>query len=50
MIKENNKISRKNIAISLGISERTVTKYIKNIPNIKYIRKGKGSYWELSDL
>ena len=40
MIKEDNRVSRKGIAMILGVSEKTITRYIKNIPNIKYVGKG----------
>jgi len=49
MIKEDNKVSRKDIAMILGVSEKTITRYIKEIPNIKYVGKGKNGYWELND-
>ncbi len=47
MIKEDNKVSRKDIAMILGVSEKTITRYIKEIPNIKYVGKGKKGHWEL---
>ena len=50
MIKEDNKASRKDIAMILGVSEKTITRYIKEIPNIKYVGKGKNGHWELNDL
>ena len=49
MIKEDNKVSRKDIAMVLGVSEKTITRYIKEIPNIKYVGKGKNGHWELND-
>jgi putative DNA-binding protein len=49
MIKEDNKVSRKDIAMILGVSEKTITRYIKEIPNIKYVGKGKNGHWELND-
>ena len=50
MIKEDNKVSRKDIAMILGVSKKTITRYIKEIPNIKYVGKGKNGHWELNDL
>ncbi len=47
MIKEDNKVSRKDIAMILGVSEKTITRYIKEIPNIKYVGKGKNGHWEV---
>lgn len=49
MIKEDNKVSRKDIAMILGVSEKTITRYIKEISNIKYVGKGKNGHWELND-
>ena len=49
MIKEDNKVSRKDIAMILGVSKKTITRYIKEIPNIKYVGKGKNGHWELND-
>ena len=49
MIKEDNKVSRKDIAMILGVSEKTITRYIKEIPKIKYVGKGKNGHWELND-
>ena len=49
MIKEDNKVSRKDIAMILGVSEKTITRYIKEIANIKYVGKGKNGHWELND-
>ena len=49
MIKEDNRVSRKCIAMILGVSEKTITRYIKDIPNIKYNGKGKNGHWEAGD-
>lgn len=49
MIKEDNKVSRKDIAMILGVSEKTITRYIKEIPNLSYIGKGKNGYWKLDE-
>ena len=39
----------KDIAMILGVSEKTITRYIKEIPNIKIVGKGENGYWELND-
>ena len=49
IIKKNNRVSRKYLAEILGVSEKTITRYIKEIPNIKYVGKGKNGHWELND-
>ena len=47
MIKGDNRVSRKDMAMELGVSEKTITRYIKEIPNIKYAGKGKNGRWEV---
>lgn len=49
IIKENNKVSRKEMGKLLNISEKTVTRYIKEIKNIKYIGVGKNGHWEINE-
>lgn len=49
MIKEDNKVSRKDMAMTLGVSEKTITRYIKEFHNIKYVSKGKNGHWELNE-
>ena len=47
MIKNDSKVSRKFMAETLGVSEKTITRYIKEIPNIQYVGKGKNGHWEV---
>ena len=47
MIKEDNKVSRKDIAMVLGVSEKTITRYIKAIPSVRYVGKGKNGHWKV---
>ena len=47
MIKEDNRVSRKEIAMILGVSEKTITRYIKEIPYIKYVGKAKNGHREV---
>ena len=49
MIKKDSKVSRKFMAETLGVSEKTITRYIKEIPNIRYVGKGKNGHWEVGD-
>jgi len=44
MIKEDNRVSRKDIAMILGVSEKNITRYIKEIPDIKYVGKGENGH------
>lgn len=47
IIKNDIKVRRKNIALIIGVSEKTITRYIKEITDIKYVGKGKNGHWEL---
>ena len=47
IIKKDSKVSRKFMAETLGVSEKTITRYIKDIPNIRYVGKGKNGHWEV---
>lgn len=47
MIKKDSKVSRKFMAETLGVSEKTITRYIKEIPSIRYVGKGKNGHWEV---
>lgn len=49
IIKENNKVSRKEMAKILNVGEKTVTRYIKEIKNIKYVGVGKNGHWEINE-
>lgn len=49
IIQNDIKVSRKNIALILGVSEKTITRYIKEITGIKYVGKGKNGHWELNE-
>jgi predicted HTH transcriptional regulator len=46
-IKSNNKIRLNEIAIEAGVSERTIRRYIKSMPNVKYIGSGYSGHWEI---
>ncbi len=47
MIEKDHRVSRKYMAETLGVSEKTITRYIKSISNIKYVGKGKNGHWEV---
>ena len=49
IIKKNNRVSRKYLAEILGVSEKTITRYIKEIPNLSDVGKGKNGYWKLDE-
>ena len=35
------------MAEELKVNEKTISRYIKEIPYIKYVGKGKNGYWEV---
>ena len=47
MIKKDSKVSRKFMAEELKVNEKTISRYIKEIPYIKYVGKDKNGYWEV---
>jgi ATP-dependent DNA helicase RecG len=46
-IKSNNKITLKEIAVVAEVSERMIRRYIKSMPNVKYIDSGYSGHWEI---
>ena len=48
LIKNDNKVTRKFMAESLKISEKTVSRYIKEMPDIRYVGTGKSGHWEFN--
>ena len=49
MLEKDSLITRGEIAENCGISEKTVTRYIKKMKEFKYIGKGKNGHWERLD-
>ncbi len=47
LIKNDNKVTRKFMAESLKISEKTVSRYIKEMSDIRYVGTGKSGHWEI---
>lgn len=45
IIEKDSRISRKIMAKSLNVSEKTISRYIKEIPNIRFVGKGKNGHW-----
>ncbi len=45
IIEKDNHISWKVMAKSLNVSEKTISRYIKEIPNIRFVGKGKNGHW-----
>ena len=48
-IKKNPKISRKKIAEKVGVSVKTIERYIKEIQNLKFIGRGSNGYWKFEE-
>lgn len=49
LIKDNNKISKDEMAERLGVGRTTITRKIKAIGNIKYVGSGYSGHWEIDD-
>lgn len=47
MIEKDYRVSRKYMAETLGVSEKTITRYIKSISSVRYVGKGKNGHWEV---
>ena len=47
LIKNNPKITREDIALQLGLSVKTIGRYIAKLPNIKYVGSGYSGHWEI---
>ena len=45
----NNKVTLKEISVVAGVSERTIRRYIKSMPNVKYMGSGYSGHWEIFD-
>lgn len=48
-IRENNKVTRKEIAEEAGVSVKTIERTITKIENLKYIGRGSNGHWDLSE-
>ena len=48
-VRLNNKITRKAIAKSAGVSVKTIQRTLKEIENLKYVGSGNNGHWEFSD-
>ncbi len=48
-IRENNKITRKEIADGAKVSVKTIERIVKEIKNLKYVGSGNNGYWKLDE-
>ena len=49
MIKKDNKISTEKMAMTLGISSKTVKRHIKDIGIVRFVGRGSNGHWEIID-
>jgi ATP-dependent DNA helicase RecG len=49
MIAENNKVTKKEIAQALGVSEKTIERHMKDMDNIEYVGRGYSGYWHIKE-
>lgn len=49
MIKKDDKISTEKMAMTLGISSKTVKRHIKDIGIVRFIGRGFNGHWEIID-
>mgnify|MGYP000202392699 FL=1 len=47
--KKDNKISTEKMAMTLGISSKTVKRHIKDIGIVRFIGRGSNGHWEIID-
>lgn len=49
LIRKDSKISTEKIAITLGVSSKTIKRHIKEMDNVNYIGRGFSGHWEIID-
>lgn len=49
LIRSNNKISTEKMAMTLGISSKTVKRHIKDMNNVHFIGRGINGHWEIKE-
>lgn len=49
MIREDNKVTREDIARTAGVSNKTIQRELKKMPTVKYVGSGYSGHWEISD-
>ncbi|WP_455016497.1 replication/maintenance protein RepL [Oribacterium sinus] len=48
-VRQNNKVTRQEIAATAGVSIKTVQRNLKEIKNLRYRGSGNNGYWELDE-
>ena len=49
LITQNKKVTRKQMAAALGISERSVQRLLNSMPEVRFTGGGRSGHWEISD-
>ena len=49
LIIQNQKVTRKQMATALGISERSVQRLLNSIPEVRFTGGGRSGHWEIDD-
>lgn len=49
LIRKNNKVTKKQIASILGVSEKTIERQMQKMVDVKYIGSGYSGHWEIDD-
>ncbi len=47
LIKDNPKVTRKEIALHLHLSVKTIGRHIAKLPNVRYVGSGYSGHWEI---
>jgi ATP-dependent DNA helicase RecG len=50
LIHENNKVTKQQIAKVAAVSEKTVERQMKKMPNIKFVGRGYSGHWEIKEV
>lgn len=48
-IRADNKVTRKEIANKLGVTDKTIGRYIKDMKKVKYVGRGRHGQWEIEE-
>ena len=49
LIRKDSKVSTVKIAMTLGVSSKTIKRHIKEMDNVSYVGRGSNGHWELKD-
>ena len=49
IINENNKTTKKRIGELLGVSEKTIERVMKDMPNVVFVGSGYSGHWEIKE-